>query len=196
MKPKKFSISKIYSESWEYIKFCRNKIYFMIGIFFAFAMIGYFIPVSQSIVEMILDYIQKILEQTKNLSGLQLIFFIFLNNVQASFLALAFGIFLGIFPVMFAIANGYVLGFVASFTVKQSGILSLWSLLPHGIFELFAVFISLGLGLNWGTFIFQKNKKKFFKENIFISAKVFLFVVIPLLIIAAIIEGSLIYLIR
>jgi len=233
MKPKKFSISKIYSESWEYIKFCRNKIYFIIGIFFVFAIIGYFLPVSQSIIEIILNYIEKILEQTKDLSGLQLIYFIFLNNLQASFIGIIFGIFLGITPIFLAIVNGYVLGFVAALTVKQVGVLSLLNLLPHGIFELSAVFISLGLGLNLGipfiyryfkyyskkdnflalimgilflfpaiilTLIINRNLRKIqlndFLYRLGNSMKVFLFIVIPLLIIAAIIEGSLIHLVK
>ena len=35
----------------------------------------------------------------------------------------------------------------------------LFRLLPHGIFELPAIFISLGLGLRFGMFIFQKEKE-------------------------------------
>jgi len=42
--------------------------------------------------------------------------------------------------------------------VQTDGFLSLWRLLPHGIFELPAVFISLGMGLKIGMFIFQKKK--------------------------------------
>ena len=72
----------------------------------------------------------------------------------------------------------------------------LWRIFPHGIFELPAVFISLGLGLKLGTFIFQRNKLKAFAEFFWNSLRVFLFIVLPLLIIAAIIEGSLIFLLE
>jgi len=34
----------------------------------------------------------------------------------------------------------------------------LWRLVPHGIFELPAVFISLGLGIKLGTFIFREYR--------------------------------------
>jgi len=55
-----------------------------------------------------------------------------------------------------------------------------------------ALFISLGLGLRIGTFIFEKDKIKTLKIYLIKSIKVFFFVIIPLLVIAAVIEGSLI----
>ena len=106
-----------------------------------------------------------------------------------------FGVLLGIFPIIAAIANGYLLGFVASISVGNVGFLVLWRLLPHGIFELPAIFISLGLGLKFGTFIFQKRKLESFKEFFWSSLRVFLLIVIPLLVIAGIIEGSLMFIV-
>ncbi len=120
----------------------------------------------------------------------ELIKFIFLNNLQSSFYGMIFGVLLGIFPMIAAIANGYLLGFVASISVENGGFLVLWRLLPHGIFELPAVFISLGLGLKFGMFIFQKRKLESFREYFFNSLRVFFLIIIPLLIIAGIIEGS------
>src|SRR3989344_2332310 len=101
------------------------------------------------------------------------------------------GIF-GILPLLSIIANGYLVGFVSSMAVQEAGFNSLWRLFPHGIFELPAVFISFGLGIKFGTFIFKKNKKDAFKEYLINCLRVFIFVIIPLLIIAAIIESSLI----
>ena len=195
-KNEKFSILKEYSESWKYIKSCKRQIYSIISLFFAFALIGFFVPISKEIMSLILEYVRQILEQTKDMSMIQLMNFIFLNNLQASFFGLILGLFFGIIPVFFALFNGYVLGIVASLTVSQEGMLSLMNLFPHGIFELPAVFISLGLGLKLGAFIFQKNKKEFFKRNLSNSFRVFVFVIIPLLFIAAIIEGALIFLIK
>ena len=103
-----------------------------------------------------------------------------------------FGIFLGIFPMVVAMLNGYILGFVALLSVSNEGIFVLWRLVPHGVFELPAVFISLGLGLKFGTFFFQKNKSESFRNYLWNSIKTFVFIVLPLLVIAAIIEGALI----
>ena len=123
----------------------------------------------------------------------ELINFILLNNLQSSFFGMIFGVLLGILPVIVIIANGYLLGFVASISIEAEGVLILWRLLPHGVFELPAVFISLGLGLKLGTFIFQKEKIQSLKKYFWNSLRIFLFIVLPLLIIAAIIEGSLMF---
>jgi len=195
MVSKKFSLLKIYFDCFNYIKSCRKQIYSIISLFFVFAIIGFFVPISKEIMDIILEYVKQILAQTKDLSMFQLISFIFLNNLQASFLGLTLGLLLGIFPVFFAIFNGYILGVIASLTVNQEGLISLLKLFPHGIFELPAVFISLGMGLKLGAFIFQKKKKEFFKKNMVNSIKTFLFVILPLLLVAAIIEGVLIFLI-
>jgi len=137
-------------------------------------------------------YVREVLAQTEGMSSLRLIEFIFINNIQSSFMGVVYGFFLGIFPVLASLANGYIIGYVCSSTVSSSGIGSLLSLLPHGIFELPAIFISFGIGIKFGTFIFYKEKMNHFNEFLINSLRVFVFVVLPLLIIAAIIEGSLI----
>jgi stage II sporulation protein M len=106
------------------------------------------------------------------------------------------GIFFGVFPIITIIINGYILGYVALATTNAESFFSLWRILPHGIFELPAVFISLGLGLKLGTFIFHDDKIKSLKEFFVSSIKVFLFIIVPLLIVAAVIEGALIFLIK
>ena len=176
-----------------FIKEAKVFIYFITGIFFLFAMIGFFVPPSEVISDQILKFIEELLNKTQGLSQFELIKFIFFNNIQSSFFGMIFGVLLGLFPVIFAIVNGYVLGFVASVSVNTGGILVLWRLFPHGIFELPAIFISLGLGLKIMTFIFEKNKLRTLKVYIKNSLRTFLFIVIPLLIIAAVIEGSLIF---
>jgi stage II sporulation protein M len=159
----------------------------------------------------------------------ELISFIFLNNLQSSFFGMVFGIALGIFSMITSVLNGYLLGFVSSKAVYEGGILVLWRLFPHGIFELPALFLSTGLGLKLGlpfiyryfkyywkkqnnfallmgilflplsiilTLISNKNLRKYqLKDFLFRfnnSLRVFLFVIFPFLLIAAIIEGILI----
>jgi len=193
---KNFSLKEEYRDSWGYIKDSRNFIYIVIGIFLIFGLIGFFIPAPDFLMEQILDFIRELLEKTQAMSQMELIQFIFFNNLKSSFFGMVFGIALGIFPLFSSIINGYILGFVASMTVEGEGLSVLWRLLPHGIFELPAVFISLGLGLKLGTFVFYEKKLETFKEFFWSSLKVFLFIVIPLLILAGIIEGSLVFLLR
>jgi stage II sporulation protein M len=181
-----------YKRSWKFIKESRKFIFIIIGIFLFFTLVGFFIPAPSSISEWILKYIENVMDETAGFSAVQLISFIFFNNLKSSFAGMILGILLGIFPIFVAVFNGYILGFVMSESVKANGILILWRLLPHGIFELPAVFISLGLGLKIGTNLVFNRKKGGLRKDFHDSLKVFLFVIIPLLILAAIIEGMLI----
>ena len=99
------------------------------------------------------------------------------------------GVFIGLFPITSAVVNGYLIGFIANHAVAEKGVLVLWRLLPHGIFELPAVFISMGLGLKIGIGLLKEEN---LKKNFVNALRVFVFVVLPLLIIAGIIEGVLV----
>ncbi len=180
-------------KSWEFLIDSKKYIYFIIGIFFLFAIIGLFVPAPLIIEEKIMQFIQELIELTKGMNFFQLAWFIFSNNIKISILSILLGIIFGVIPVLFALSNGYMLGFVLLLSIKSEGILSLWRIFPHGIFELPAVFISLGLGLRLGTHLFFAKKKTNFKEIFYNSIKVFFFVILPLMIIAAIIESLLIF---
>ena len=158
-----------------------------------FILIGYFIPAPEFIERAILEFIDELLSRTENLSWAGLVGFIFFNNLQSSFFGMIFGLAFGIFSVITVVVNGYLLGFVSVRMVETQGFAVLWRLLPHGIFELPAVLVSMGLGLKMGTFIFRKNKTKSLKEFFLKSLKAFFFVIIPLLVIAALIESTLIF---
>lgn len=191
-KKKRFSLKEQYVKSWNYIKSSRKSIYAIILIFVLFVLIGFFVPVSGDISKMLVDYLKELVNKTEGFGTFRLIWFIFLNNVQSGFAGMIFGFFLGIFPVIVAVFNGFILGFVSGMAVQQKGGEVLLTLVPHGIFELPAIFISLGLGLKFGSFLFNKKPSEKFKEYLWESIRVFIFVIVPLLIIAAIIEGSLI----
>jgi len=192
---KKNFFKENYSKSWEYIKESKNFIWGVVILFFISAIIGalYHPP---NVVNLILDYIKEILNKTEGMSSLKMVGFIFTNNIQSGFMGIIYGFVLGIFPILATFANGYIVGYVSSSAVSSSGAISLLSLLPHGIFELPAIFISFGMGIKFGTFIFYKRKIKYFSKFFINALRVFVFVVIPLLIIAAIIEGSLIAILK
>jgi stage II sporulation protein M len=196
MVKKKNFLLKNYSLCWKFIKESRKFIYVITGIFFAFALIGFFVPVPDYLSKEIMKILMEILRKTDGMSTSEIIKFIFFNNVETSFIGMALGIFFGVFPLLFSAFNGYVLGFVAFLSVDSNGISVLLNLLPHGIFELPAIFIALGLGLKSGMLLFQIKKLRTFKYSLFETIRVFIFVIIPLLIIAAIIEGSLIILVK
>jgi len=193
---KSFNLLREYKDSWEYIKESKTFIYFIAGIFLIFLLIGFFVPAPEFLYDRIMSYIRELLEKTENMSQLELIWFIISNNIVSTFLGIILGVAIGIFPVFNSLTNGYMLGFVSLMSVNNGGIITLWKLFPHGIFELPAVFISLGLGAKLGSFVFQKEKAKSFKTYLMNSLRVFLLVIIPLLIIAGIIEAILMILIK
>lgn len=185
-------IKEEYSKSWKYIKESKNFIYSAIVLFCMFVFIGFLFPAPTNIIEPLLNYLKELIAQTQGMNTTELISFIFFNNLQSSFFGIIFGVIFGIFPILVTIANGYILGFVGSLSVQAEGWMVLFRLLPHGIFELPAAFISFGLGIKFGTFMFKKNKLKSFNSFFVNSLRVFLLIVVPLLILAAIIEGMLI----
>ena len=196
---RKKSMEKVfddYRKFFDYIQESRKFIFLSIFIFIFFSLFGYFFQVPDFISSQIIKLITEIIEKTKDMSQMDMTIFIFLKNLKSSFFGMIFGVFLGIFPIFLLIVNGFLLGFVASLSVSSEGILSLWKVFPHGIFELPAVFISLGLGIRLGAFIFEKNKRKLFKYHFLNSLRVFLFIVIPLLFIAAVLEGILIFIFK
>jgi len=181
-------IKKIYKNNWMLLKQAKKYILASLVIFFALALIGFFFPIffRQEILEMIQNLVLKF--KGKNL--VEMIIFIFLNNLLTSFIAMILGLFFAIIPLIIALINGYILGFASDMSVNEQGLASLWRLLPHGIFELPAVILSVGLGFYLGFLVIQNKpvKKEIIKSLIF-----FLTVITPLLIIAAIIEGILVF---
>jgi len=184
-------------KSWNYLKNLKSYFLIILFLFISITLFGFFFPYFFK--DQIIKLITEILEKTQDLNTLELISFIIFNNIKSAFFGMIFGVFFGIMSLSVAIINAYVLGFVVKETVAIEGFPILFRLLPHGIFEIPAVIISLALGLRLGMFLFiykGKNKAKEFLTWLKDSIKVFVFIIIPLLVIAGIIEGILIILLE
>ncbi len=191
-KKKRYSIFNEYKETWNFLK--KSK-YYLLGVVLAFILffiIGFFVPVPEFILSMIKEWVSEILKQTEGLGFFGMWFFIFKNNVSIAFLAIFLGLFFGLFPALSLIFNAYFVGAVTSMVVKETNISEIWRLVPHGIFELPAIFISFAIGIKIGTFILYRNPWEKMKEYLKNGFKIFIYFVVPLLIIAAIIEAALI----
>ena len=188
-KAKKRYFKRSFQESIDYLKESRKSIYFIIGVFFISALITFVLPSYFTFFD---EIIGEIFLKTSHLDGLELTIYIFINNFTAALVSLLLGLFLGIFPVINAVTNGGLLGYVSARVVDTVGILTLWRLLPHGIFEIPAILIAMGLGVKLGMTFFSGNIKKNFSYRLDRSIKALVFVILPLLLIAAIIEGILI----
>ncbi len=191
VKKKANAVRDYYTSSWEYLKESKKYVFWSVAAFIAASIIGFAFP------EIFAEYFDKILKElvieTEGLNAFQLIVFIFRNNFMAALLGVVSGVFLGIIPAINIITNGLILGYVISLGFTIIGAEVILRLVPHGIFELPAIFISIGLGLKLGGFVFAgKNWLKELKRRLFSSLKVFVAFVIPLLVVAAVIEGLLI----
>jgi len=191
----KFSLKHEYWEVFGFLKSIKFQLIFVICLFFLVALIVYSGIQSQELNDALWGYLKKIASQFEGKSLIETILMIFSNNLAVSFLGLISGIFFCIIPIIIILSNAYAIGFVAQKSIDVAGIAVLWKLLPHGIFELPAVFISLALGIKLGSFVFAVNPWKILKEYFAKSMKVFFYIIIPLLAVAAIIESSLILLI-
>src|SRR3989344_3905975 len=169
MKKESF-LKRNYSASWKFLKESSNYIIFALFIFVLFFIIGFIFPIFFTTqIELLLE---KLSQSIEGLGLLETISFIFFNNLRSSAVAMIFGIGLGIFPLLTGAINGYLLGYVANVATASKGILILWRILPHGIFEIPAIIFSIGLGIKlkilWREFRICRGEE-FSKELGFLS---------------------------
>jgi stage II sporulation protein M len=184
-------IKNPYKRAFHYIKLSSNYIWFVFIFFIFSALLGFIFASNFGFLN---EMLRQLISQTEGLNVFQLFDFIFMNNAKVSVVGLFSGVLFGIIPLFYIFINGIVLGYVFNLTWTLVGWQEFWRILPHGIFELPAVFISLALGIRIGTFVFVRGKIEVLKERLRESLFVFLFVVVPLLLIAGIIESLLIIL--
>jgi stage II sporulation protein M len=182
----KEALKENYLKCWKFMNECRWFFVFAFGLFLLMFLIGFAFPVFFR--EEIFTLIEMLVLELEGKSILDLVGFIFLNNLKAGFMAMVLGIFFGIFPLVACVVNGYLLGFVAREAVMVDGIFVMWKILPHGIFELPAIIFAIGIGLKVGLSVFNERVRYNFREGM----RFFVFVVFPLLVVAGIIEGLLI----
>lgn len=119
---------------------------------------------------------------------------IFKNNLQSSFIALLLGLGFGIIPFAFAALNGLVLGILVEYFLKtKSAFFVLAAIIPHGIIELPMVLISVGIGFRLGhTAYLSLIRLKTGHELLYELEQGVIFyikIVVPLLLLAALIES-------
>jgi len=189
-KQKEKTLKEIYSECWGFVKESKKQIYFAIGVFLFFAIIGFFVIPPKDMELVLIQKLKEIAEMFSGLGLMQTIWLIFTNNLFVCFLMLFLGVLFGIFPFLTLLSNGYIVGYVAQKAVSSDGVFILWKLIPHGIFELPAIFISAGLGFKLGTSLF--NRREFLK-NYKKAILSFFLIIFLLLFVAAVIEGVLVF---
>lgn len=116
---------------------------------------------------------------------------LFTNNLRAMVLGVLYGFIPFLYlPALALGVNAAILGMLASLIDGQWLLLAA-GILPHGIFELPALFLSLAAGLclckNINVYI-RKNEKGVMKPLLLNILRVMVLLVLPLLVIAAVME--------
>ncbi|MCD6204008.1 MAG: stage II sporulation protein M [Methanophagales archaeon] len=179
----------------EYLYSLRFYILFVSAFFVCSAIIGY-LGFLNELFSAALEYIEQLSENVKDFSDsyplwvLFLLFFfvIFLNNAFTCFIDILSGPLAGIVPLFSAFVNGGLVGWF----VQQEGGIVLVAIIPHGIFEIPAFLISAAIGLRLGREVFRSRGERDLGGEMKMGLWVFLTLILPLLVIAAIIESALI----
>jgi uncharacterized membrane protein SpoIIM required for sporulation len=143
-------------------------------------------PELEKIVFEVVDTIRRMSQDDRDRALLSVIAKIFTHNAAASFIALFSGVLFFFIPISVVIVNGYVMGFVLIPRLSLIGLL-----VPHGVFELTAFALSCSYGIWLGLWPFNRDRIKTVKLRLRQCIVVYFYLVVPLLIIAATIEGSL-----
>jgi stage II sporulation protein M len=176
---KEFNLKKEFNSALSLVEQTKWYTVLIISIFCLFFLVGFIFPIFFS--EKILEIIKDLMLKFEGLSSIQTIYTLFLNNIQASFVVLIIGLSFGYYTLYAAIQNAYLIGFVGRSVVNLEGLSSLLQLVPHGIFELPAIFISMGLGLYLANSFLELNLKiKNSKKRIIILSIISL-LILPLL---------------
>ena len=142
--------------------------------------------------EPLIETLKELYGETFNLPLPLLTILIFVNNFVKSFAAMLLGVVLGIPPLLFIFTNGLVLGIIGYAIIRDYGVwFFLAGILPHGVLEIPAVILSVALGVKLGLAVLGKfrHREVSVKETLLSCIRSYLFVVLPLLAIAAFIES-------
>jgi stage II sporulation protein M len=134
---------------------------------------------------------QAILGDVIGKTPVELAFTLFLNNLQACTFMFIGGATFGLLTAFIILSNGVVIGSVVDIVRQQQGLVYLTAaLLPHGIFEIPAFIISGTLGFLLAHALWvESNGSGDAARSALGLGKIFLFVVLPLVAVAAFTEA-------
>ena len=118
---------------------------------------------------------------------------IFLNNGLKTLAVIVLGTFGGILPLIFLLVNGYVLGLVLHASLQSRGLFVFFlAIAPHGVFELPAILLGTSIGLMLGARAIKQmlgREERALGREVARGLRFFVTVIVPLLLVAALIEA-------
>lgn len=187
----------------------RDWIYLVgIGLIFVLSiLVGRYLPrlnpeFAKTLEKYSLNFFSEMYSSLKGKPYFDWVIAIWTNNLKASGLMILFGV-IPFLPLMSLALNGFIIGILEKTTLTKTGVSPVQiylSLLPHGVFELTAIFIAVYIGIRFGLVPFRLLWN-FFKNGeykpVFMDflkeAGYYLSLVVILLFIAALIESGAIF---
>lgn len=159
---------------------------------FAFSlMVGY--QMGDSISASILDDLMGALPDLEGMDMTMIFLFILFNNITKSFIWMVLGIVGSFPPLYFSIMNGFLLGsFSYSIVLEHSMAFTAAALVPHGIIEVPTILLSSAAGMGLGYQLINRLRGRGnLRVEFAMALRLFITRIIPLLLLAALIEVTL-----
>ncbi len=133
--------------------------------------------------------ITTLVQQFAHLGAWEFIFRVFVHNLLICYVASCLVALFGLVPLFLAATNGLLIGWLFTWLQDATWYELTAMLAPHGVFELPAMFIALGVGFWRGWGYRGAPEPLGWWGRVKRAHCVFLVFVLPLLLVAAIIEG-------
>lgn len=162
---------------------------FLLSCYFGYLLAEIYPEYARLEIEIIKEFLKNF--STRDIPPIAIFIIIVLNNSIKSFVAMVLGVLLGVAPILFVMINGTIIGIFANVFGEEMGTTSfILKILPHGILEIPAVILASSYGV-WLGIEFLRDRKNIDKHLRFAVNK-FVKIVLPMLLVAAMIETYLI----
>lgn len=159
---------------------------------FAFSLVaGY--QMGGSVSDSVLDDLMGALPDLEKMDITMIFLFIIFNNITKSFIWMVLGVIGSFPPLYFSIMNGYLLGtFSYSVVLEHSLAFTAAALIPHGLIEVPTILLSSAAGMGLGYQLINRLRGRgSLRVEFGMALHLFITRIIPLLLLAAIIEVTL-----
>jgi stage II sporulation protein M len=174
-----------------YVIDLRAEIAVIAIVFVIFSVAGFFAGISYQGTQGTTDQLStNNAPDAASIATLSSVIGIVVNNIVGCLMASALGLALGFVPLLFTITNGLTIGMLVGSTLPKTNVLLLLAaVVPYGVFEIPAVLLSSAIGLRLGYSLIKRVMgKKGLLNEVKKGLKIFVFWVLPLIILATIIQ--------
>lgn len=164
----------------------KRSIAFALACFVCAAAVGYLAPER---FEFLREQVQELFREFAGMSPLVFIAKIFLHNLVVAYIAMCLLPLFGLVPLALGVLNGFLIGWAVAEFVSLYGAKVALMLVPHGIFEIPAMIVAWGVGMWRGAGYRFARPDRTVAERWKRAHAVLVTVVVPLLLVAAVVEG-------